>query len=141
MVITELLARNAALYGDEVCLGLRQPRAEEKREVTWREYELMETNAHEYSRREMTWRLFDEGANRFANLLLSRGIGKGDKVAILLMNCLEWLPDLLRHPQDRGGGGADELSLHRGGDRVLSQALRDATHWFSGPSSSAEWRR
>ena len=27
-----------------------------------------------------------------ANLLLTRGIGKGKKVAILLMNCLEWLP-------------------------------------------------
>ena len=42
--------------------------------------------------REITWRVFDEKANRFANLLLSRGIKKGDKVAILLMNCLEWLP-------------------------------------------------
>ncbi len=92
MVITELLSRNAALYGDEVCLVCVNPEVKEKREVTWREYELMETNAHEYSRREITWRLFDEGANRFANLLLSRGIGRGDKVAILLMNCLEWLP-------------------------------------------------
>ena len=27
-----------------------------------------------------------------ANLLIKRGIKKGDKVAILLMNCLEWLP-------------------------------------------------
>ena len=25
-------------------------------------------------------------------MLISRGIKKGDKVAILLMNCLEWLP-------------------------------------------------
>ena len=40
----------------------------------------------------MTWREFDEKANRFANFLLSRGYKKGDKVAILLMNCLEWLP-------------------------------------------------
>ena len=31
-------------------------------------------------------------ANRFANLLLTRGIGKGDKVAILLMNGIDWLP-------------------------------------------------
>ena len=28
----------------------------------------------------------------FANLLFTRGIKKGDKVAILMMNCLEWLP-------------------------------------------------
>ena len=36
--------------------------------------------------------MFDEKANRLANLLLARGIKKGDKVGILLMNCLEWLP-------------------------------------------------
>ncbi len=44
MVITDVLARNAALYGDEVCLVGVNPEAKEKREVTWREYELMETN-------------------------------------------------------------------------------------------------
>lgn len=27
-----------------------------------------------------------------ANMLLSRGVKKGDKVAILMYNCLEWLP-------------------------------------------------
>ena len=43
-------------------------------------------------RRQITWSVFDEKANRFANLLLSRGVKKGDKVAILLMNCLEYLP-------------------------------------------------
>ncbi|MBO7334231.1 MAG: acyl--CoA ligase, partial [Lachnospiraceae bacterium] len=43
-------------------------------------------------RREITWSVFNEKANRFANMLLSRGVTKGDKVAILLMNCLEWLP-------------------------------------------------
>lgn len=92
MIITELLSRNAALYGNEVCLVGVNPEVKEKREVTWREYELMETNPHDFSRREITWRQFDEAANRFANLLLGRGIGRGDKVAILLMNCLEWLP-------------------------------------------------
>ena len=43
-------------------------------------------------RSEITWAEFDEKANRFANFLLSRGLKRGDKVAILLMNCLEWLP-------------------------------------------------
>ena len=92
MLITEVLERNARLYGDEICLVGVNPEVEGKREVTWREYELMETNPFEHSRREMTWRQFDRAANRFANLLLSRGIGKGAKVALLLMNCLEWLP-------------------------------------------------
>ena len=40
----------------------------------------------------MTWKEFDVKANRFANLLLTRGIRKGDKIAILMMNCLDWLP-------------------------------------------------
>ncbi len=43
-------------------------------------------------RREMTWKTFDERANMFANLLFTRGIRKGEKVAILLMNSIEWLP-------------------------------------------------
>jgi acyl-CoA synthetase (AMP-forming)/AMP-acid ligase II len=36
--------------------------------------------------------LFDEKANRVANMLMSRGVRKGQKVAILLMNGIEWLP-------------------------------------------------
>ncbi|MBE6424903.1 MAG: long-chain fatty acid--CoA ligase [Planctomycetaceae bacterium] len=92
MPITEILSQNAQLYGDEVCLVELNPEDDEKRRVTWKEYELIEDTAKDGSRRTMTWREFDEKANRFANLLLSRGVKKGDKVAILLMNCLEWLP-------------------------------------------------
>jgi long-chain acyl-CoA synthetase len=92
MPITELLSRNARLYGDEVSLVEINPELQETREVTWREYELIEPRVVAEYRREMTWREFDEKANRFANLLLTRGIEKGDKVAVLLMNCLEWLP-------------------------------------------------
>jgi long-chain acyl-CoA synthetase len=92
MPITEMLARNANLYGDDISLIEINPELQQKREVTWREYELIETNPIAEFRREITWRVFDEQANQFANLLLSRGIKKGDKVAILMMNCLEWLP-------------------------------------------------
>lgn len=92
MPITEFLARNASLYGDEICLIERNPESQGRREVTWREYELIEPNPPALLRREMTWRDFDNKANQFANLLLNRGIKKGDQVAILLMNCLEWLP-------------------------------------------------
>ena len=35
---------------------------------------------------------FERIANRFANALISRGIHKGDRVILLMMNCLEWLP-------------------------------------------------
>lgn len=92
MPITEFLVRNANLYGDEISLIEMNPELQEKREVTWRDYELIEPNPEAMYRREMTWREFDDRANQFANLLLIKGIKKGDQVAILLMNCLEWLP-------------------------------------------------
>lgn len=72
MIITEILARNARMYGDEVALVEREPAKN--------------------LRREITWKAFDEQANRVANALRTKGIGKGDKVVHLMMNCLEWLP-------------------------------------------------
>lgn len=92
MPITEILEKNAKQFGDDVCLVEINPDVQEKKRVTWRDYELIESNPMCQYRREITWHVFNEKANRFANLLLSRGIKKGDKVAILLMNCLEWLP-------------------------------------------------
>jgi len=92
MPITEILERNAELYGSDISLVEVNPEIKETRRVTWKEYELIEPNPVSTYRREISWSVFNEKANRFANLLLSRGIKKGDKVAILLMNCLEWLP-------------------------------------------------
>ncbi len=92
MPITEILERNAELYGSDISLVEVNPDIKETRRVTWKEYELIEPNPVSHYRREISWSVFNEKANRFANLLLSRGIKKGDKVAILLMNCLEWLP-------------------------------------------------
>ncbi len=92
MPITEILERNAELYGSDISLVEVNPDIQETRRVTWKEYELIEPNPVSHYRREISWSVFNEKANRFANLLLSRGIKKGDKVAILLMNCLEWLP-------------------------------------------------
>lgn len=92
MPITYLLEQNCRLHGDDICLVEINPEVQEKRRVTWKEYELMEPNPTTHYRREITWNVFNEKANRFANLLLSRGVIKDDKVAILLMNCLEWLP-------------------------------------------------
>lgn len=92
MPITEILERNAREFGNDVCLVEINPDVQEKRRVTWRDYDLVEATSMTRYRREITWSVFDEKANRVANLLLSRGIEKGDKVGILLMNCLEWLP-------------------------------------------------
>nr|WP_207756867.1 class I adenylate-forming enzyme family protein [Defluviitalea raffinosedens] len=80
------------MYGQETCLVEINLELQESHNVIWREYELIENNPAGEYRLEMTWRVFNEKANRLANLLLKRGIKKGDKVAILLMNCLEWLP-------------------------------------------------
>lgn len=92
MPIMDFLTRNAALYGTELCLTEINMDLQESHNVTWLEYELIENNPAGEYRRDMTWKVFNEKANRMANLLLKRGIGRGDKVAILLMNCLEWLP-------------------------------------------------
>ena len=91
MPITEFLEANAAKYPDKTALVELNPEIRETR-VTWKEYELIEPTSDVPYRREISWSVFNEKANRFANLLLSRGIKKNDKVGILLMNCLEWLP-------------------------------------------------
>ncbi len=91
MPITQYLIDNAEKYPNEVCLVEINPEAEETPHV-WSENALVEGERGVSYRRVMTWEDFNRKSNRFANLLLSRGIGKGDKVAILLMNCLEWLP-------------------------------------------------
>ncbi len=92
MPITDLLERNSKLYGGETALVEINPEVQEKPKVTWKEYELIQPTSPTPYRREITWSVFDEKANRVANLLLERGISRGQKVAVLLMNCLEWLP-------------------------------------------------
>ena len=89
--ITEILERNAREWSDDVAL-VEIDTPDERRHKTWKEAELVESVPDRSFRVEMTWREFDDKANRFANFLLSRGYTRGDKVAILLMNCLEWLP-------------------------------------------------
>ncbi len=93
MPITSFLERNARLYGPEIALVEINPSEERDRAVTWRDFSLIQsTNPNAPYRRELSWQDFDRRANRFANLLLSRGVERGAKVGILLMNCLEWLP-------------------------------------------------
>ncbi|MEA4816730.1 MAG: AMP-binding protein, partial [Lachnospiraceae bacterium] len=92
MPITAILEKNAKLYPNDVSLVEINPQVKEQTKVTWKEYSLIEAGSKSVGRREMTWEEFNKKANLFANLLLSRGVKKGDKVAILLMNCLEWLP-------------------------------------------------
>ncbi|MBQ3551131.1 MAG: acyl--CoA ligase [Clostridia bacterium] len=89
MPITDILQKNAEIYGCETALVEVNPGADKK--MTWREFALTQPVGSNY-RREITWEEFDDTANRFANLLIANGVKKGTKVAILLMNCIEWLP-------------------------------------------------
>jgi acyl-CoA synthetase (AMP-forming)/AMP-acid ligase II len=92
MPITEILANNAGLYGNSVCLTEINPGLEDSSGLSWKELTLVETAHDVRYRKELTWRAFDERANQLAHLLLDRGVKRGDKVGILLMNCIEWLP-------------------------------------------------
>ena len=92
MPVTDYLVRNAELYPDEVALVELNPDEKDTRRTTWKEFDLIQPINNMPYRREITWSVFNEKANRFANMLLSRGVKKGDKVAILMYNCLEWLP-------------------------------------------------
>ncbi len=72
MLITEILARNARLYGGEVALVEREPARNRRVEITWQ--------------------TFDDQANAIARALMERGVSKGDRVVHLMMNGIDWLP-------------------------------------------------
>lgn len=69
--IGEMLARNARMFPDQIAL--------------------IERNPAEKSRLTITWREFDQRANRFSQVLRARGIHKGDKVMHLMNNSIDWL--------------------------------------------------
>jgi acyl-CoA synthetase (AMP-forming)/AMP-acid ligase II len=71
MTITEILARNARLYPDSTAL--------------------IEITPSKNLRKTITWKEFDDRANKVANALIERGIKKGDVVMHLMMNSICWL--------------------------------------------------
>ena len=132
MPITDLLERNSKLYGEEVALVEINPELHEVQRVTWKEYELIQPNGTAPYRRSITWSVFDEKANRVANLLLERGIRKGQKVAVLLMNCLEWLP--IYFGILKSGAIAVPLNFRYTADEIAyCVKLADADVLFFGP--------
>jgi fatty-acyl-CoA synthase len=72
MIVTEILARNGRTFAEATALVERDPAKGTRRTITWRD--------------------FDDMANRTAQGLIKAGIGKGDRVVHLMTNCLEWLP-------------------------------------------------
>jgi acyl-CoA synthetase (AMP-forming)/AMP-acid ligase II len=71
MTITEMLSRNARLYPNSPALIELTPSKNTRKTVTWKE--------------------FNDDANRFANALIARGVKKGDVVMHLMMNSIKWL--------------------------------------------------
>ena len=71
ITIPEMLARNARMYPDDCAL--------------------VELKPGKKYRNEITWKVFDQQANRVANMLLDMGVGKGDKVIHWMMNSIDWL--------------------------------------------------
>ncbi len=92
MPITELLERNAEKWPMDPAIVELNPAIEDPRKLSWKEYSLIQSTVGHPYRREIEWIVFNEKANRVANMLIHRKVVKGQKVGILMMNCLEWLP-------------------------------------------------
>ncbi len=92
MPVTDLLVRNAREHGDEIALVELNPGMEDPRKKSFKEYDLVQQTQPHPFRHEISWRVFNEKSNRVAHMLMAGGIEKGDRVAILMFNCLEWLP-------------------------------------------------
>jgi acyl-CoA synthetase (AMP-forming)/AMP-acid ligase II len=91
-LLADLLERNAALYSGDTALVELNPIHDDAKNLEWKEYDLVESGHSVHYRSELTWKQFDGQANRVANMLVASGVRRGDKVAILLMNCIDWLP-------------------------------------------------
>ena len=72
MLITEILSRNARLYGPKTALIEREPARNLRKEITWDQ--------------------FEHQANGVASALIDRSVQKGDRVVQLMTNCIEFLP-------------------------------------------------
>lgn len=92
MPITSYLEQNALKYANDTALVELNPEIRDTQRITWKDFDLSQPEPYMPYRRAISWNVFNEKANRCAHYLIERGIRKGDKVGILLMNCLEWLP-------------------------------------------------
>ena len=92
MIITDILTKNSELYPDEISLVEVNPEIQERIDKAWKEYDLVEALPKPIHRRTLTWLEFEQRSNKLAHYFLSRGVTKGSKVALLLMNCIGWLP-------------------------------------------------
>ncbi|MDR1733544.1 MAG: acyl--CoA ligase [Oscillospiraceae bacterium] len=134
-LITELLRRNAVHRTDEIALVEVNPEVRERAAAElpdWKEMSLAERDAHPGYRKTYTWRQFDDRANRCAHLLAAQGIQPGEKVAILMMNCIEWLP--IYFGILRGGYIAVPMNFRYAAEEITyCLQLADCSAVFFGP--------
>jgi len=71
MTVVEMIARNARMYPNDIALVELRPSKGFRRQITWKE--------------------FDQRVNRVANVLVERGVRKGDRVVHWMMNSIDWL--------------------------------------------------
>ena len=69
MPITEFLEKNAAQYGNDVCLVEVNPQIQEKKQMLWKDYDLIQPTSSFWYRREITWHVFNEKATVLHNCL------------------------------------------------------------------------
>ncbi|MGD0489131.1 MAG: class I adenylate-forming enzyme family protein [Syntrophorhabdales bacterium] len=69
--IGEMLARNGRMYPNDLALVERIPASGKRSQITWKE--------------------FDDRADKVSNVLFEKGIRKGDKVVHFMNNSIDWL--------------------------------------------------
>ena len=130
MPITDFLEKNTREFGDDISLIEINP--ELRGNTEWKEFSLVESDYHPSYRKTITWKEFDNKANQFANILIEKGLKREDKVAILLMNCIEWLP--IYFGVLKAGGIAVPLNFRYAADEIeYCLDLADASYLIYGP--------
>ena len=81
MLITELLRQNAQQYPDEPAFV----------SIDTKNIVKGVDESYYNCRREISWKEFDDAANKVANFLIGLGVKKGSKVGIVMKNRLEYL--------------------------------------------------
>ena len=130
MPVTEYLERNAREYPDEVALVELNPDEKDTRRTTWKEFGLIEPTTYSPYRREITWSVFNEKANRFANMLIGRGIKKGDKVILGRTEKCEEGIYMHCHGFEEGDGKPEDQFVFRQGRSRETSYARDYDNLF-----------
>ena len=90
MAVMDFLQRNSFLFPNDTALIEINPAYHSR--SSWKEFNLIQPNRFQIFRRHFSWQVFNEKANRCANFLISHDVKKGDKIAVILYNCIDWLP-------------------------------------------------